>query len=120
MRGRQLVGGRERPAERLREHVDGDSAITLAATNRVQAVLGGFLAGLCNAIHQEVDVRVVGSMAEEAPRTRHTGSLGPSPITSPPSRSSRVRASPSQGVLGRRGRTSRSWRSLVHSSRFHA
>lgn len=45
----------------------GQSATTLAATNRVQVVLGGFSAGMFNAIHQGLDFTVVGSMAEEAP-----------------------------------------------------
>ncbi|MDA8287235.1 MAG: ABC transporter substrate-binding protein [Actinomycetota bacterium] len=44
----------------------GQSATTLAATNRVQVVLGGFSAGMFNAIHQGLDFKVVGSMAEEA------------------------------------------------------
>ena len=45
----------------------GQSATTLAATNRVQVVLGGFSAGMFSAIHQGLDFKVVGSMAEEAP-----------------------------------------------------
>jgi len=55
---------------------NGQSAITLAATNRVQVVLGGFSAGLFNSIHQGLDVRVVGSMAEEAPGTPANGLVG--------------------------------------------
>lgn len=55
---------------------NGQSAITLAATNRVQVVLGGFSAGLFNAIHQGLDVRVVGSMAEEAPGAAANGLVG--------------------------------------------
>lgn len=45
----------------------GQSATTLAATNRVQVVLGGFSAGMFDAIHQGLNFKVVGSMAEEAP-----------------------------------------------------
>ncbi|MGH9104760.1 MAG: ABC transporter substrate-binding protein [Acidimicrobiales bacterium] len=45
----------------------GQSATTLAATNKVQVVLGGFSAGMFDAIHQGLDFQVVGSMAEEAP-----------------------------------------------------
>jgi NitT/TauT family transport system substrate-binding protein len=45
----------------------GQSAITLAATNRVQVTLGGFSGGMFNAIHQGLQIEVVGSMAEEAP-----------------------------------------------------
>lgn len=45
----------------------GQSATTLAATNRVQVVLGGFSAGMFDAIHQGLDFKVVGSMAAEAP-----------------------------------------------------
>ncbi len=45
----------------------GQSATTLAATNRVQVVLGGFSAGMFSAINQGLNFRVVGSMAEEAP-----------------------------------------------------
>ncbi len=45
----------------------GQSANALAATNRVQVVLGGFSAGMFNAIHQGLNFKVVGSMAEEAP-----------------------------------------------------
>jgi NitT/TauT family transport system substrate-binding protein len=55
---------------------NGQSAIALAATNRVQVVLGGFSAGLFNAIHQGLDVRVVGSMAEEAPGAPANGLVG--------------------------------------------
>jgi NitT/TauT family transport system substrate-binding protein len=66
--------------EHIRLHLevvaDGQSAITLAATGRVQVVLGGFSAGLFNAIHQGLDVRVVGSMAEEAPGTPANGLVG--------------------------------------------
>lgn len=51
----------------------GQSATTLAATNRVQVVLGGFSAGMFNAIHQGLDFKVVGSMAEEAPGTAANG-----------------------------------------------
>lgn len=51
----------------------GQSATTLAATNKVQVVLGGFSAGMFNAIHQGLDFRVVGSMAEEAPGTAANG-----------------------------------------------
>ncbi|MHB8189831.1 MAG: ABC transporter substrate-binding protein [Ferrimicrobium sp.] len=43
----------------------GQSAIALAATNRVQVVLGGFSAGMFDAIHQGLNFRVVGSMAGE-------------------------------------------------------
>lgn len=45
----------------------GQSATTLAATNKVQVVLGGFSAGMFNAIKQGLNFKVVGSMAEEAP-----------------------------------------------------
>jgi NitT/TauT family transport system substrate-binding protein len=45
----------------------GQSAVVLAATNKVQVVLGGFSAGLFNAVHQGLDFKVVGSVAEEAP-----------------------------------------------------
>jgi NitT/TauT family transport system substrate-binding protein len=51
----------------LTEVGSGQSAIALAATNKVQVVLGGFSAGLFNAIHQGLGFKVVGSMAEEAP-----------------------------------------------------
>ncbi len=70
------------------EHIDlnlevvqnGQSALTLAATNQVQVVLGGFSAGLFNAIDQGLDVRVVGSMAEEAPGTPANGLVGSSSL----------------------------------------
>jgi NitT/TauT family transport system substrate-binding protein len=45
----------------------GQSAIALAATNRVQVTLDGFSGGMFNAIHQGQQIEVVGSMAEEAP-----------------------------------------------------
>jgi NitT/TauT family transport system substrate-binding protein len=45
----------------------GQSAVVLAASNRVQVVLGGFSAGMFNAIKQGLSFKVVGSMAEEAP-----------------------------------------------------
>jgi NitT/TauT family transport system substrate-binding protein len=45
----------------------GQSATTLAATNRVQVVLGGFSAGMFDAIKQGLNFKVVGSMAAEAP-----------------------------------------------------
>ncbi len=51
----------------------GQSATTLAATNRVQVVLGGFSAGMFNAIHQGLNFKVVGSMAEEARGTAANG-----------------------------------------------
>ncbi|MHB1534932.1 MAG: ABC transporter substrate-binding protein [Acidimicrobiales bacterium] len=51
----------------------GQSATTLAATNRVQVVLGGFSAGMFNAIHEGLAFTVVGSMAEEAPGTPANG-----------------------------------------------
>lgn len=51
----------------------GQSATTLAATNKVQVVLGGFSAGMFNAIHQGLDFKVVGSMAEESPGTPANG-----------------------------------------------
>ncbi|MDA8301667.1 MAG: ABC transporter substrate-binding protein [Actinomycetota bacterium] len=51
----------------------GQSATVLAATNKVQVVLGGFSAGLFNAVHQGLDFKVVGSMAEEAPGTAANG-----------------------------------------------
>lgn len=51
----------------------GQSATTLAATNKVQVVLGGFSAGMFNAIHQGLNFKVVGSMAEEAPGTAANG-----------------------------------------------
>ena len=51
----------------------GQSATVLAATNKVQVVLGGFSAGLFNAVHQGLDFKVVGSMAEEAPGTPANG-----------------------------------------------
>jgi NitT/TauT family transport system substrate-binding protein len=51
----------------LTEVGSGQSATTLAATNKVQVVLGGFSAGMFNAIHEGLDFKVVGSMAEEAP-----------------------------------------------------
>lgn len=51
----------------------GQSATTLAATNRVQVVLGGFSAGMFDAIHQGLDFTVVGSMAEEAPGAAANG-----------------------------------------------
>jgi NitT/TauT family transport system substrate-binding protein len=52
---------------RLTVVASGQSAVVLAATNKVQVVLGGFSAGLFNAVHQGLDFKVVGSMAEEAP-----------------------------------------------------
>lgn len=51
----------------------GQSATTLAATNRVQVVLGGFSAGMFDAIHQGLSFKVVGSMAEEAVGTPANG-----------------------------------------------
>lgn len=51
----------------------GQSATTLAATNKVQVVLGGFSAGMFNAIHQGLNFKIVGSMAEEAPGTPANG-----------------------------------------------
>lgn len=51
----------------------GQSATTLAATNRVQAVLGGFSAGMFNALNSGLKFQVVGSMAEEAPGTAANG-----------------------------------------------
>lgn len=57
----------------LTEVGSGQSATTLAATNKVQVVLGGFSAGMFNAINQGLDFKVVGSMAEEAPGTAANG-----------------------------------------------
>jgi NitT/TauT family transport system substrate-binding protein len=57
----------------LTEVASGQSATTLAATNRVQVVLGGFSAGLFNAVHQGLNFKVVGSMAEESPGTAANG-----------------------------------------------
>ncbi|WP_298208934.1 ABC transporter substrate-binding protein [Ferrimicrobium sp.] len=51
----------------------GQSATTLAATNRVQVVLGGFSAGMFDAINQGLNFKVVGSMAAEAPGTAANG-----------------------------------------------
>lgn len=51
----------------------GQSATTLAATNKVQVVLGGFSAGMFNAINQGLNFKVVGSMAEEASGTPANG-----------------------------------------------
>ncbi|HEY6494789.1 MAG TPA: ABC transporter permease subunit [Trebonia sp.] len=60
----------------LTEVGSGQSATTLAATNKVQAVMGGFSAGMFNAIHQGLDFKVVGSMAEEAPGTPANALVG--------------------------------------------
>ncbi len=60
----------------------GQSATTLAATNKVQVVLGGFSAGMFNAIHQGLDFKVVGSMAEEAPGTPANGLVVASSLAS--------------------------------------
>lgn len=60
----------------------GQSATTLAATNKVQVVLGGFSAGMFNAIHQGLDFKVVGSMAEEAPGTPANGLVVSSSLAS--------------------------------------
>jgi NitT/TauT family transport system substrate-binding protein len=57
----------------LTEVGSGESATALAATNRVQVVLGGFSAGMFNGIHQGLNFKVVGSMAEEAPGTAANG-----------------------------------------------
>jgi NitT/TauT family transport system substrate-binding protein len=43
------------------------SAIAMAASNKAQVALTGFSAGTFNAIHQGQGLKVVGSMAEEAP-----------------------------------------------------
>ncbi|WP_433556916.1 ABC transporter substrate-binding protein [Pseudonocardia xinjiangensis] len=43
----------------------GQDAIALAASNKVQAVLAGFSAGMFNGINSGLDVKVVGSMAGE-------------------------------------------------------
>lgn len=51
----------------------GEDANVLAATNKVQVVLGGFSAGMFNSIHQGLNFQVVGSMAEEAPGTPANG-----------------------------------------------
>jgi len=51
----------------------GEDANALAATNKVQVVLGGFSAGMFNSIHQGLNFQVVGSMAEEAPGTPANG-----------------------------------------------
>lgn len=60
----------------LTEVGSGQSATTLAAANKVQVVLGGFSAGMFNAIHQGLDFKVVGSMAEEAPGTPANALVG--------------------------------------------
>lgn len=60
-------------AVKLTVVASGQSATVLAATNKVQVVLGGFSAGLFNAVHQGLDFEVVGSMAEEAPGTAANG-----------------------------------------------
>jgi NitT/TauT family transport system substrate-binding protein len=60
----------------LTEVGSGQSATALAATNKVQVVLGGFSAGLFNAIHQGLGFKVVGSMAEEAPGTPANALVG--------------------------------------------
>ena len=60
----------------LTEVGSGQSATTLAATNKVQVVMGGFSSGMFNAIHQGLDFKVVGSMAEEAPGTPANGLVG--------------------------------------------
>lgn len=60
----------------------GQSATTLAATNKVQVVLGGFSAGMFNAIHQGLNFKVVGSMAEEAPGTPANGLVVASSLAS--------------------------------------
>ena len=60
----------------------GQSATTLAATNKVQVVLGGFSAGMFNAIHQGLDFKVVGSMAKEAPGTPANGLVVASSLAS--------------------------------------
>ena len=57
----------------LTEVGSGQSATVLAATNRVQVVLGGFSAGMFNGVHQGLNFKVVGSMAEEAPGTAANG-----------------------------------------------
>jgi len=59
----------------------GQSATTLAATNRVQVVLGGFSAGMFSAINQGLNFKVVGSMAEEAPGTAANGLVVAKSIT---------------------------------------
>ncbi|WP_276961202.1 ABC transporter substrate-binding protein [Ferrimicrobium acidiphilum] len=51
----------------------GQSATALAATNRVQVVLGGFSAGMFDAIKQGLNFKVVGSMAAEAAGTAANG-----------------------------------------------
>lgn len=51
----------------------GQSATALAATNRVQVVLGGFSAGMFDAINQGLNFKVVGSMAAEAAGTPANG-----------------------------------------------
>ncbi|HEY4044457.1 MAG TPA: ABC transporter substrate-binding protein [Rhodopila sp.] len=60
----------------LTEVGSGQSATTLAATNKVQVVLGGFSAGMFNAIHEGLDFKVVGSMAQEAPGTPANALVG--------------------------------------------
>jgi NitT/TauT family transport system substrate-binding protein len=50
---------------RLLNVADGQDAIALAAQNRVQVVLGGFSAGMFDAVHSGLDFNVVGSMAGE-------------------------------------------------------
>ena len=49
---------------------------TLAATNKAQVVLGGFSAGLFDAIHQGQGLKVVGSLAQEAPGTPANALVG--------------------------------------------
>jgi NitT/TauT family transport system substrate-binding protein len=50
---------------RLLNVADGQDAIALAAQDRVQVVLGGFSAGMFDAVHSGLDFKVVGSMAGE-------------------------------------------------------
>jgi NitT/TauT family transport system substrate-binding protein len=52
---------------------NGQDAIALAAQNRVQVVLGGFSAGMFDAVHSGLNFKVVGSMAGEPAGTPADG-----------------------------------------------
>jgi len=61
---------------RLTEVSSDQRATTLAATNKAQVALAGFSAGMFNEIHQGSGLKVVGSMAEEAPGTPANALVG--------------------------------------------
>ena len=61
------------------------SAISQVAANKVQVALSGFTAGMFNAIHQGSGLKVVGSMAQEAPgapANALVGAASPGKVTS--------------------------------------